>query len=66
MDIIAKHKKTGNLYKVIDFPINATNINDGQLMVLYSGKRKNSDEMGIFVREYTDFFEKFEIVIDES
>ena len=59
----AIHIKTGNKYFVInDGIINATNANDGQLMVLYSGKRRGSDSMGVFVRERSEFLEKFKII----
>jgi hypothetical protein len=59
----ARHKKTGNKYLIInDNVINATNINDGQLMILYCGKRKNSDSIEIFVRERLEFLEKFKII----
>lgn len=48
------HKKTGNKYFYCRVLINATNDNDGQLMVLY----KNENNMR-FVRELNEFCEKF-------
>jgi len=60
-----KHIKSGKLYTVLGIIINATNSNDGQKMVLYAG----SDLFGthrLFVRDKTEFFEKFVCVIDNK
>ena len=46
------HKKSGRKYLIInDNIINATNINDGQIMILYSGRKRDNESIGIFVRE---------------
>ena len=56
-----KHLKSGKLYEVISTEtINATNINDGQIMVIYIGEKKDGSGKGVFVREYNEFMEKFE------
>jgi len=49
------HKKTGDRYFVTGEAINATNAQDGQVMIIYA----NSDDE-TFVREKTEFLEKFE------
>ena len=52
--------KNGNTYEVIrDDVINCTNVNDGQTMVLY--KSQKSPEL-LFVREKTEFLQKFELI----
>ena len=52
--------KNGNTYEVIrDDVINCTNVNDGQIMVLY--KSQKSSEL-LFVREKTEFLQKFELI----
>lgn len=59
----AIHKKSGKKYFILnDCVINGTNANDGQMMVLYTGHKKNSESIGIFVREREEFFEKFKII----
>jgi len=49
------HKKTGGRYFVTGEAINATNANDGQVMIVYT----NADGK-TFVREKTEFMQKFE------
>ena len=60
------NNKTKHRYVVIDSSIiNATNAQDGQVMVLY--KTCDEEITQYFVREYNEFFEKFtreEDVID--
>lgn len=51
----AIHLKTGNIYQVIDEAINATNANDGEIVVIY---KKDGQ---LFVREKKEFYEKFRI-----
>ncbi len=52
--------KNGNTYEVIrDDVLNCTNVNDGQIMVLY--KSQKSPEL-LFVREKTEFLQKFELI----
>lgn len=52
-----KNLKNGNIYKVIrEDVINCTNVNDGQIMVLYTSE-KAPDK--IFVREKSEFHVKF-------
>ena len=55
-----KHLKTGNIYELIrDDVINCTNANSEQIMVMY--KNENYPDK-VFVREKTEFFEKFELI----
>jgi len=51
------HAKTGKTYLVVGSAINATNSNDGDVMVLY----KNAEAM-VFVREIAEFKQKFSII----
>lgn len=53
---VARHLKTGKLYKVIGEAVDCTNATDGRHMVIYQ-----RDEM-VFVREASEFMEKFEAV----
>lgn len=50
------HKKTGNRYVKLGIAINATNAQDGQIMVLYQKKSKKGS---LFIREESEFCEKF-------
>lgn len=53
------HLKTGNVYEMVrDDVINCTNANDEQKMVLY--KNPEFPDL-IFVREKTEFYEKFKV-----
>ena len=55
-----KNLKNGNIYEIIrEDIINCTNSNDGELMVMYKND-KFPDK--IFVREKTEFYQKFEIL----
>lgn len=56
-----RHKKTGNIYTIIDTAINCTNFQDGQVMVIY----KNNNNQ-IFVREIKEFNDKFERIEDKE
>ena len=59
-DMKYQHIKTGRIYKVISMcVINATNVDDGKIMALYEGMKRNGSGVGIFVRELNEFFEKF-------
>jgi len=49
------NKKTGKEYNRVGNVLNATNANDGEVMVLY--ERKGN----FYVREVDEFYEKFEI-----
>lgn len=49
------NKKNKKVYRVFGYVTNATNAQDGQIMVLYAG-----DEGKLFVREGKEFQEKFE------
>lgn len=53
MEVI--HLKTGNIYELVGEAINATNANDGEIVVIY---KKDGQ---LFVREKTEFYEKFRI-----
>lgn len=48
------NKKTGKSYESDMTVINATNAQDGQIMILYHDNRGN-----FFVREEHEFFQKF-------
>jgi hypothetical protein len=52
-----KNKKNGNYYRVIGEVTNATNKQNGEIMIYYT------DEVQSFVREKIEFYEKFEVVI---
>lgn len=53
-----RNLKNGNIYELIrDDVINCTNVNDGQIMVLYTCEKSPGK---IFVREINEFHKKFE------
>lgn len=55
-----KHIKSGRIYNIISMnAINGTNMDDGQIMVIYEGMKRDGSGAGIFVREYNEFIEKF-------
>lgn len=63
MNELYKHKKSGRYYEVVSKNIiNATNINDGQVMIMYIGEKKDGSGKGVFVREVNEFLEKFEFI----
>jgi hypothetical protein len=49
--------KTGNPYTVKGFAINATNKDDGQVMVIYT--RSDVENSDLYVREIEEFKQKF-------
>lgn len=52
-----KNNKTGSLYQVVSGPvINATNSQDGQIMIVYS---RVDPVYGVYAREISEFREKF-------
>ena len=55
--IVVRNIKTDNLYVINGTALNCTNANDGQVMVIYANETQE------FVREITEFKEKFEAVI---
>lgn len=57
-----KNNKNGNLYKIISDAIDCTNERDGLMVVVYSpyGSKK------LYVREESEFFEKFIEVVNEN
>lgn len=57
--MLYKNKKNGKLYTYLNTCINATNSLDGQQMVLYT-----KDNL-LFVREKSEFFNKFDLWIEE-
>ncbi|TGK77551.1 hypothetical protein EHQ24_18920 [Leptospira noumeaensis] len=57
---VYKHIKTGNFYLKLDEAKNCTNANDGQKMVFYCEYGKENPMK--FVREISEFLEKFEEV----
>jgi hypothetical protein len=65
---IYRNKKTKKRYRVIHMSIiNATNANDGQVMVLYVNIPEldadgTPEAMHGYVREYNEFIEKFEVI----
>lgn len=52
---IMRHIKTGNLYKVIDFAVNANNSGPEDIQVVYS---KESDPSQIYVRSAAEMLER--------
>lgn len=65
--MIYKHKKSGRLYTVVSMNvINGTNKDDGTIMVLYTGMKRDGSGHGQFVRELNEFNEKFEPTTDPS
>lgn len=57
--MIYTHKKSGRLYEVISKEvINATNKDDGTVMVLYKSRYCDSNKTGLFVRELNEFNKK--------
>lgn len=60
-----RHKKTGKIYYLLnDEVICATNEHSGQRNVLYVGKERTTNEWTFFVREFNEFFERFEFTTD--
>jgi hypothetical protein len=53
------NKKTGNRYKVVGYAVNATNAQDGQVMVLYQELTTNSTTH--YTRELGEFLIKFDV-----
>ncbi|PJZ89861.1 DUF1653 domain-containing protein [Leptospira bandrabouensis] len=58
--LIYKHRKTGNLYLKLGEAKNCTNANDGQQMIYYCEYGKENPMS--FVREKSEFLEKFEVM----
>jgi hypothetical protein len=62
-----RHNKTGDIYYATDHIqqeiINCTNENEGETMVIYTRGTQNNP--GVFVREISEFNEKFTEVIDD-
>jgi hypothetical protein len=57
------HKKSGRIYQIVLMDvINTTNKDDGMVMVVYKGLKKDGKTKGIFVREKEEFLNKFEIL----
>ena len=56
------HKKTGKVYRHLAIAIDATNNRDGTTVVVYC---PDDNEHSIFVREQTEFYDKF-ILIPED
>ena len=52
------HKKTGNLYILDDFAIDATNSTESRLMIIYH--KAGVRDADLYVRELKEFLEKFE------
>lgn len=57
--ILYRHKKTGRIYKFLSLAIECTNARSGDTVIIYVGM---DDEKTMFVREQTEFNEKFELV----
>lgn len=51
-----RHKKTGNIYRVIALGIDATNSRDGRHVVVYCPDNGTA----VYVRDQSEFDEKFE------
>lgn len=54
-----KHKKSGAIYRVVETGIDCTNVRDGTVVVIYYNPE---DDSPWFVRELSEFRERFEIV----
>ena len=55
-----KHNKSGRIYDVLSMGIiNGTNKDDGDIMVLYRGMKRDGTGVGDFVREIKEFEAKF-------
>lgn len=54
-----RNKKSGGLYHIYDKAIDCTNERDGLKVIIYHQK---SDYVRVFVREESEFYEKFEKV----
>lgn len=61
---IAKHKKTGNRYIIInENVIECTNGREDIKYVVYAKEKDNTiDWANVFCREQEEFFEKFEVI----
>ena len=57
--MLYKNKKTGKIYKHLAIGIDKTNSRNGELVVIYC---PDDNEHTIFVREQSEFEEKFEIL----
>jgi hypothetical protein len=51
------HKKTGNLYRIVDEAVDATNARSGTRVVVYT---RDDGTPGTYVRDLQEFLEKFE------
>lgn len=60
-----KHIKSGRVYTFIAVAIDGTNATDGRQMVIYYGPTRDGTLCGLFVREYTEFHEKFKVINDQ-
>ena len=60
--MLYQNKKTGKFYVIEEEVINTTNDVDGQVMIVY--RSEDIMEEQTFVREKTEFFEKFKPVPD--
>ena len=56
---LVKHQKSQRYYLELFKVVNATNVDDGQIMKLYFGKYRNKFKFGFFVREANEFRKKF-------
>ena len=54
-----RNKKNKHIYKILNYAINCTNAQDGQQMCIYYNEENESQ---LFVREVSEFNEKFEPV----
>ena len=62
-----KHNKSGRIYEVTSMTIiNATNKDDGSIMVMYQGGKRDGTVHSQFVREQSEFLEKFTLIEDEE
>jgi hypothetical protein len=57
--MIYRHKKTGNLYRWLAAGVDATNERDGLMVAIYC---EPDDGHSVYVREMSEFNEKFEPV----
>jgi len=58
------HIKTGRSYKIVGFAKNATNANEGDILVIY--KMRTEHRNVTFARSHDEFIRKFEILDNKT
>lgn len=60
--MLFKNKKNGKTYRYLAVGIDCTNSRDGTMVVIYC---PDDDDHSVYVREYGEFYEKFEELSEE-